>query len=623
MHDTSNYDPAAFKDNILPIIVLFTVLVISIMASMSFPPYVINLLYSIKQLRHFNIDAGTYFPFASDFNILPFKLSYVSDQFRFKLYKDVLVYYTTLFAVAIIAIIAHFNAPMRRFLNHRLYFVNFSWINSAKYFKFGELLIFCVISFLIIFWACWWPSYLYTRQFNAQQTTENYSNLTIVARVFGQLATLSMSLMMFPVTRNSMWDSVFGVSYEQNLKFHRYMGTLSYVFSTMHGLIWSIKWAFQDIFWSNLFNFSSLAVANLDSPYDPLLGYNPYFHPVNFTIATADLAWILMTIMIFFALLSRRQNYEYFYYTHQLAIGVLINVIIHAWCSWFYLLPPILFYCLDKLLRMYRTQHAIPISVNYGCGDITRIMLPKLFNYQAGQFAWLNIPSISSTQWHPFTISSSPMDNVITFHIKNMGADTFTGNLSKQAPAIMDILIDGPYGRPPYFTKDVDTLVLIGGGVGITPLISILNDLYQKSQNNFTSNIDDSSYLIGSPLNKLTRVVLLWTVRSELLVAAFAEKLLAIKQHNLSDIFEIHIHISSTIMFANSSLFSDTKKSDVDSLLASVKVNRPNIPKFFESLNTHGPSTMVFACGPEPMVNEVADICKQYNFKLHTEEFNF
>ena len=34
----------------------------------------------------------------------------------------------------------------------------------------------------------------------------------------------------------------------------------------------------------------------------------------------------------------------------------------------------------------------------------------------------------------------------------------------------IEVLIDGPYGRTPYFAEDAETLVLVAGGIGMNPL---------------------------------------------------------------------------------------------------------------------------------------------------------
>ncbi|EEY67296.1 ferric reductase, putative [Phytophthora infestans T30-4] len=62
------------------------------------------------------------------------------------------------------------------------------------------------------------------------------------------------------------------------------------------------------------------------------------------------------------------------------------------------------------------------VAVHALSGNITRIQFPRVrkdtgeaFEYEAGQYAFLCIPSISSLEWHPFTISSSP-NEAMTLH---------------------------------------------------------------------------------------------------------------------------------------------------------------------------------------------------------------
>ena len=56
----------------------------------------------------------------------------------------------------------------------------------------------------------------------------------------------------------------------------------------------------------------------------------------------------------------------------------------------------------------------------------------------AGQYAFLNVPALSAVEWHPFTISSAPGAPASTFHVRAMGAGSFTQRLrelSAAAPA--------------------------------------------------------------------------------------------------------------------------------------------------------------------------------------------
>jgi predicted ferric reductase len=94
------------------------------------------------------------------------------------------------------------------------------------------------------------------------------------------------------------------------------------------------------------------------------------------------------------------------------------------------------------------------------------------FRFSPGQFAWLRLrPSLFSEE-HPFTIASSAEDpRNLCFTIREVG--DFTGWLNRLRPGD-PMWLDGPHGA---FTSDhrwQTGTVMIAGGVGITPMISML-----------------------------------------------------------------------------------------------------------------------------------------------------
>ena len=111
-------------------------------------------------------------------------------------------------------------------------------------------------------------------------------------------------------------------------------------------------------------------------------------------------------------------------------------------------------------------------------GDVWTLALRPLghegFTFQPGQFAWLtlNITPLSMRE-HPFSMSSSgARADRLEFGIKANG--DFTSRIKDVQPGTRAYL-DGPYG---VFTTerywDSAGFVLIAGGIGITPIFSIL-----------------------------------------------------------------------------------------------------------------------------------------------------
>ena len=149
--------------------------------------------------------------------------------------------------------------------------------------------------------------------------------------------------------------------------------------------------------------------------------------------------------------------------------------------QWKYLSFSFVLYTLDRVLRFYYSQSATAVvsaSVEGGsraCA-VTRLeMCQHGFSHQPGQYLFLNIPAISTTQWHPFSVSSCCNQATFTCHIKNMGDEQFTGQLYRMVSRNIPIKVnvDGPYGALSLRPDDYDVIILVAGGIGITPMISL------------------------------------------------------------------------------------------------------------------------------------------------------
>ena len=131
------------------------------------------------------------------------------------------------------------------------------------------------------------------------------------------------------------------------------------------------------------------------------------------------------------------------------------------------------------LRRPYRVS-----EVRKERGDTTTLVMHPDghlgFRFSPGQFGWLTLwGSPFKITGHPFSFSSSSevTDGSVEMSIRNLG--DFTSRIH-EVPVGQRIYLDGPYGA---FTigNPADMHVLIAGGVGITPMISMLRTLADRN----------------------------------------------------------------------------------------------------------------------------------------------
>ena len=98
------------------------------------------------------------------------------------------------------------------------------------------------------------------------------------------------------------------------------------------------------------------------------------------------------------------------------------------------------------------------------------------FEFKAGQFAWLTLWGTPfAIEEHPFSMTSSSLEtDYVEFGIKELG--DFTSHLG-ELPEGSTAYIDGPYGAFTFERYPAAGYVMIAGGIGITPIMSMLRTL--------------------------------------------------------------------------------------------------------------------------------------------------
>ena len=189
-------------------------------------------------------------------------------------------------------------------------------------------------------------------------------------------------------------------------------------------------------------------------------------------------------------------KYETWHLIHVvLAVVAVTAGVVHLVGSGFYLVDPwkrplwigltifwiglLVYVRIVKPLFMLRRPYRVT-EVRKERGDTsTLVMQPDGhpgFRFSPGQFGWLTLwGSPFKITAHPFSFSSSAAaaDGRVEMSIRSLG--DFTSEIHK-VPVGQRVYLDGPYGA---FTigKPADMHVLIAGGVGVTPMMSMIRTL--------------------------------------------------------------------------------------------------------------------------------------------------
>lgn len=442
---------------------------------------------------------------------------------NFKLWTDVAIYYGFLYVVSVVGILTHHNDRLHRFMHIRYndattcilegaclggvfglglgltigYTESTAMLGLAiglpvglvlgglrgawggwKGTSMGELGVLTLFLVLVCLWIHFWQSmhlYEYTKA-KTMSTTELW------ARTLGQLASLFIALLSLPTPRSSVWSMLFGVSWEVGIRFHRVLGYLTLVTSLLHQVLWWVTYAKE-----------SDPACSGQAPQWPhdIFAVPLCYHKDDWGVPAMIFVWFFMLVGmgIFAHEYFRRNHFELFYYVHHLYMVIYIAVLLHAPSLWYYLLGGLSLWILDRVVRFKRGCRQVQVAcMEYRAPGVTRLQLQfgkAGFRYEAGQYCFLNVPEISATQWHPFSITSCPTDSpdTIEFNIKDMGEGTFTSELGAIAlqglVEGLTVSVDGPYGTPPENCR-YSRIVCVAGGIGITPSHSLYRGLLRR-----------------------------------------------------------------------------------------------------------------------------------------------
>lgn len=285
----------------------------------------------------------------------------------------------------------------------------------------------------------------------------------VAGRGAGMAAAMLLMLQFALSARIRLLDRIFGL--DRLLRAHRYVGATAGVLAVAH---------------------PALLVAAGDSP-------SPFGDPGR-TLGSVAIVLIVLVIMTSIWRGLLRLPYEIWRRGHYAAFAIVAVVGAHSlmlgsdlvtgWARWFWigcLAAYVLLFMWATLIRpaIIRARRWVVDDVQQITHDTWHLTLSppdgRPLRQMPGQFAFLTLHRPRGpVEQHPFTISTPPApDGRIGFTIKQSGDFTSTIGETKSGDTAT---VEGPFGLFSHLARcpDVDPLIMIAGGVGITPMLSML-----------------------------------------------------------------------------------------------------------------------------------------------------
>ncbi|KAL4939412.1 hypothetical protein BDV06DRAFT_37595 [Aspergillus oleicola] len=387
----------------------------------------------------------------------------------------------------------------------------------------------------------------------------------------------------------------------------------------------------------------------------------------------------------------RQQSFETFWYTHHLFIPFMLALYTHAtgcfvrdsaepysplagekfWShclgyqGWRWELAAGGLYLCERLWREIRALRETEIiKVIRHPYDAMEIQFRKpSFKYKAGQWLFIQVPEVSNTQWHPFTITSCPFDGYVSIHVRQVGDFTRAlGDALGCGPAqardlegldpkgmyevalqngqqMPKLRVDGPYGAPAEDVFENEIAVLIGTGIGVTPWASILKNIWHLRAS-------------PNPPRRLRRVELIWVCKDTTSFEWFQDLLLALEAQSATDaanegsseFLRIHIYLTQRLdQDTTANIYLNSVGREIDPLTelkSRTNFGRPDFKRLFSAMRDglQDQSYMsglesqaktdigVYFCGPNVAARQIkaaakASSTREVKFKFWKEHF--
>nr|CAD2201224.1 unnamed protein product [Meloidogyne enterolobii] len=220
-----------------------------------------------------------------------------------------------------------------------------------------------------------------------------------------------------------------------------------------------------------------------------------YWFFQTLTGLTGILLVALMSIIyVFSAPAVMKRAYHAFRLTHLLNILLYAFTILHGLPKlldspkfWYIVLGPTIIFIIDRIIGMrkqYKQLRIVEAAVLPSDIIYIQFKRPHSFKFRSGQWVRISCPALSCAfnEHHAFSLASAPQAQTLALFIKAVGPWTWSLRNeiteAQENGLVYPVLnLDGPYGDGNQEWYNHEVVVMVGGGIGVTPYASTLMDL--------------------------------------------------------------------------------------------------------------------------------------------------
>lgn len=331
----------------------------------------------------------------------------------------------------------------------------------------------------------------------------------------------------------------------------------------------------------------------------------------QFRINASGLAMLLLLLPLWASALAWvRQHYHHrFQQLHRLGYLVALLALLHI-PSLAWLVVPLLILASEVYYSsVQRRYRRCPAQGSALINEVVRLDIkrPATLSLRGGHYVQVRIPVLSRTEWHAFSLTgprNDPQRLILKIRCRGDWTRLLLQHINDHPNETLYVDLRGPFASPTAHARATDDWLLIAGGMGITPFLSLLREL--KHQPTRQGNLH-----------------LVWTLRESALLH-WLLPLIERLSSNCAVRCRWHIYLTGNHPENKTDPVSEVlalhpRLADIPTL--TIRQGRPDWQRLTQQIAASDNQPSCFICGPKSLSREAGRACRAYGWPVREEHF--